>query len=273
MGNAFSNGKLTSTSVIDSAQRDVLTHLSTWIDQRYNKTPEGLDQLRTQLLGANSNESKALAERMFSEALMGPALRQFDQQVAPRISEGFASVGGTLSSRRGTTISQALTDVTANATGQLAQLLPQIQAFPLQQTLAQIQGLSGLQGVEYQPYQQALQLALTPTRGSGQKPPGQGWEAAGSLVGLAGALGGAAILAASDPSLKEDITEVGTKHGLKVYDYRYTTEAVRSGKAPLGRFRGFMADEVAKKYPKAVFRQDGFLMIKDRRFLPKKLEA
>jgi hypothetical protein len=268
MGNAFSNGKLTSTSVIDSAQRDVLTHLSTWIDQRYNKTPEGLDQLRTQLLGANSSESKALAERMFSEALMGPALRQFDQQVAPRISEGFASVGGTLSSRRGTTISQALTDVTSNATGQLAQLLPQIQAFPLQQTLNQISGLSALQGVEYQPYQQALQLALSPTRGSGQKPAGAGWEVAGAAGGAV-----AALAAFSDPALKEDITEVGTKHGLKVYDYRYTTEAVRSGKAPLGRFRGFMADEVAKKYPKAVFRQDGFLMIKDRRFLPKKLEA
>lgn len=267
MSNLFGGGKLTSTSVIDSAQRDVLTHASTYIDQKLGKTPEGYNQLFSQLFADNSAESKTMAERMFSEALLGPALKQYDQQVAPRISESFASIGGTLSSRRGSALTGALTDVVGTATGQLAQLLPQIQAFPLQQTLSQISGLAGLQGVEYQPYQQALQLALTPTRGSGQKPQGPGWDAVSGIAGIIAA-------AASDPELKEDIKPVGTKHGLQTYEYRYKTSAIRNGLAPFGRFRGFMADEVARKYPKAVFRSStGFLMISDARFMPEKVEA
>lgn len=269
MSNLFGGGKLTSTSVIDSAQRDVLTHAATYIDQRLGKTPEGYNQLFSQLFADNSAESKTMAERMFSEALLGPALKQYDQQVAPRISESFASIGGTLSSRRGSALTGALTDVVGTATGQLAQLLPQIHAFPLQQTLSQISGLAGLQGVEYQPYQQALQLALTPTRGSGQKPAGPGWE---SVSGIAGLIAGAAV--ASDPELKEDVHPVGTKLGLRTYEYRYKTSAIRQGLAPFGRFRGFMADEVARKYPKAVYRSStGFLMIADTRFLPEKVEA
>ena len=193
MSNLFKQAKSTSQSSLSPEQRALLGPLSEFINSRLGQPVEGVDQLASQLLSSGSDQSKAMAERMFSEALLGPALTQFDRQVAPRISESFASVGGTLSSRRGSTLAQSLTDVTSNATGQLAGLLPQIQSFPLQQTLAQIQGLSGIQALEYNPYQQALAFALQPTQQVAQQQAGQGWGILGSLIGAGGAIGAGAL--------------------------------------------------------------------------------
>lgn len=65
----------------------------------------------------------------------------------------------------------------------------------------------------------------------------------GGLFGLAGSLGGAAIM--SDRRLKTEIKRVGTlDNGLSVYSYRY--------KAGGATHLGLMADEVEKLHPEAV---------------------
>jgi hypothetical protein len=79
-----------------------------------------------------------------------------------------------------------------------------------------------------------------------------------SAAGLGGLLGGAASMysAFSDHRLKEDVVFVGVdeKTGLKVYEFKYRTGDTR--------YRGVMADEVAKVLPEAVERNEyGFASV------------
>jgi len=91
----------------------------------------------------------------------------------------------------------------------------------------------------------AYQTALGNLAGQAKvtKGPGLGTTIAGGLASGAGA-----ALVASDRRLKKNIAKVGAlDDGLGVYEYEYTDE--RFGK---GRFRGVMADEVAKLRPWAL---------------------
>jgi hypothetical protein len=119
-------------------------------------------------------------------------MRGFDTQVRPRINSSFAGIGGTLSSRRGNVMGQALADVTTNATGQLAGMLPSILNFPIQQSLAQISGLGALDQLRAAPVGRALPFALQGTDMFPQVPEGPGMsvlkEYGMSTAGTAGGL-------------------------------------------------------------------------------------
>lgn len=85
-------------------------------------------------------------------------------------------------------------------------------------------------------------------------------NAANSGMDLGGLIGGAAKLYTafgSDRRLKEDIVLVGHNDAvdLNIYEFAYVG-------VPNARFRGVMADEVAKKYPNAVaYRSDGMALV------------
>jgi hypothetical protein len=79
------------------------------------------------------------------------------------------------------------------------------------------------------------------------------------LLGLAGSLGGAAIM--SDIRTKEHIKYVGAlPNGLSVYEYQYKPEW--KDEAGHGTFVGVMAQDVEKVMPEAVItRPDGYKMV------------
>lgn len=127
-----------------------------------------------------------MSERMFSEALLQPALDAYNRDVAPQIAGDYASIGGTLSSRRDQTLNQGRTDIVRQAQSSLASILPQVYSYPLEQTLGQIQGLGALQQQRFTPFQNAMQLALSPTRQATQTPAGPGWSLLGAGINAAG---------------------------------------------------------------------------------------
>lgn len=154
------------------------------------QTPE-LDELTKRLLGSTSAESQALSERMFREALLDPAVETFNRSIKPSIAGDYAAIGGTLSSRRDKSIAEAGEGVVRGAQQSFASILPQVMAFPTQQTLSQIQGFGEIQRQRFTPFQQALQFALQPTQTAVQQPAGPGWSLLGAGLGAAGfALGG-----------------------------------------------------------------------------------
>lgn len=95
----------------------------------------------------------------------------------------------------------------------------------------QNQGLSNILGTQANVYNNAMN-----SRG----------EMFGTLLGAGAKLGSAAIFA-SDRRVKKNIVQVGVNNqiGLPVYEFEYTF-------LPGRRFRGFMADEVERRYPDAV---------------------
>lgn len=156
----------------------------------YGATQTALESLLGQVQRDTTAESKALSERIFRESLLGPSLDMFRRETAPAIGAGFAGIGGTLSSRRGQAVSQALTDIQTGAQAALASQLPAIHAFPLQQTLGQISGVTGIQGGLMAPISQALQFALGQTVQPVQT---QGDGLAGALGQLGGTVLGSAL--------------------------------------------------------------------------------
>lgn len=191
MGDLFKQPKLTTPSNLAPEQQALLSQLASYIGPQIGASQPGLDQLASQLLSSTTSDSKAQAERIFREALLNPAMDAFNRDVAPQIAGDYANIGGTLSSRRGQALTRGRTEVVNNATSALAGILPQIESFPLQQTLGQIQGLGAIQAQRFTPFQQALQFALTPTRSAAQRPGGAGWGLVNSAIGAAGfALGG-----------------------------------------------------------------------------------
>jgi len=154
-----------------------------------------ITDLIPQLSADTTQQSKQLAFDTFKRGLLDPALASFQRDVAPSINENFAKIGGALSSRRGTTIANSLTDITKNAESSLAKQLPAIYSFPLQQTLGQISGLSQLQQTELAPLAQALQFALTTTVQNAQRPYAQKQNSnfGSDLIGAVGSFAGKAM--------------------------------------------------------------------------------
>mgnify|MGYP001567907228 CR=1 FL=1 len=181
-------GSKSTTQTLRPEQLALLQPLADWI-RPFLQPGAGAssDALERQLLSSTSAESTALAERTFREGIFNPAIRQFNRTEAPAIASGFASYGGTLSSRRGLTLARARGDVMSGAEDALGRNLLAVQSFPLQQTLAQIQGLGALQTARFTPFHEALQFALSPTqqttRGSSSPLP--------SILGALGTIGGA----------------------------------------------------------------------------------
>lgn len=186
MASFFKQPRAITQSGLEPEQRALLEELAGFIRPQLNASEGVLAELEAQLLGSNTAESRATSERLFREALLGPALESFDRDIAPSIAGEFAAVGGTLSSRRGQTLARERTSVINNATAQLANLLPEINSAPLNQTLGRIQGLQGLQTARLTPFQSALQFALTPTRSGAQQPGGAGFGLINSAIGATG---------------------------------------------------------------------------------------
>lgn len=184
MGNMFSTGGPKGVSVLSPEQRGLLGPLAEFVKPLIGQVPSWLEPLEQTVLRVTQPEAQALSERMFREALYGPAMEVFERDVAPKLEGEFARFGGTLSSRRAQTLAQERTNVVRQAQSSLAGILPQVMSFPLQQTLSQIQGMGGLSTLRYTPYQQALQFALSPTRSVDRAPPGPGWGLLGSAIEL-----------------------------------------------------------------------------------------
>lgn len=83
--------------------------------------------------------------------------------------------------------------------------------------------------------------------------------------GIAGSLDWTSILGISDTALKENIRKTGTaKNGLGLYEWDWTEEGSKIAKGQ--RTKGYLAQEVARKYPQAVkVGEDGHLRINYRK--------
>lgn len=101
----------------------------------------------------------------------------------------------------------------------------------------------------------------------------QASNSSGGLFGFLGNIGGAivgsldwtSILGLSDTVLKENIRKTGTaKNGLGLYEWDWTKEGSKIAKGQ--RNKGYLAQEVARKYPQAVkVGEDGHLRINYRK--------
>jgi hypothetical protein len=101
----------------------------------------------------------------------------------------------------------------------------------------------------------------------------QASNSSGGLFGFLGTIGGAiagsldwtSILGISDTALKENIRKTGTaKNGLGLYEWDWTEEGSKIAKGQ--RNKGYLAQEVARKYPQAVkVGEDGHLRINYRK--------
>lgn len=78
----------------------------------------------------------------FKNAVMTPMMHAFNTQVAPKISEGFGGVGA-FSSRRGTALSQALSDMYVSAGQQQANMALQNQQLGAQLNTQLAEGAAG----------------------------------------------------------------------------------------------------------------------------------
>lgn len=82
-----------------------------------------LSVLKEALEGTPSyNLSPEITKERFEKTVRNPLLRTFDEEIAPRISEGFAGRGATFSSRRGDANRKALEGLQANMASELADM-------------------------------------------------------------------------------------------------------------------------------------------------------
>ena len=128
-------------------------------------------QFLESLQGTTELTKDALSQQLSGKAtdasaILTKSLRAFDQEIAPRIGRGFARQGGSFGTRKGVEIGRQLGNLRADFQSQLVGLHEsakqrQLSAIgiPLQQSLGQIQGLSGLTGLSNRP---ALGLLSTP---------------------------------------------------------------------------------------------------------------
>lgn len=122
---------------------------------------------------------------------------------------------------------------------------------------------AGTSAANMQMYSQGLQEALSAAQASASAT-----AKAGMWAGL-GALGGGAVAAFSDVSLKKDIRHVGDVDGRGVYEFSYKADTGLP--LPEGRHVGYLAHEVAREHPEAVaVLGSGHLVVKAP-FLPVKV--
>ena len=146
-----------------------------------------------------------------------------------------------------------------NVNAALADYNTQLEAQARQQAYQQL--LSGLQG--FAGYGGNTNAIANTISGIGQT------QAAGitgaaqaqqqGVANLASIGLGIADIVHCDPRLKKNIKRIGHEHGFDVYSWEWNEEAEKLGLHGTGR--GFMADEVQRKFPEAVYLRNGFLML------------
>lgn len=103
---------------------------------------------------------------------------------------------------------------------------------------------------------------------------GQYSKGTGQTQGLGGLIGQLAVglAAGCDRRLKRDIVLVGKRDGIPEYDFTYRQDTPLN--LPTGRFRGVMADDVAKVRPEALGPViHGFATISDPSLFPQRIAA
>jgi hypothetical protein len=197
VGDFFDMGGTESGATILPAQRRVLQMLRDYFTSNLGDTDQLQGQVRTalsdlipQLLRDTTDESKAMSERMFLEGLINPAMKNYKGEISDQIDLAFAGQGATMSSRRGQAHADVVSNIYEGGQAQIAQMLPAIHSFPLQQTLGQIQGLSGIGAFGSQDINQAMQFALQGTQQYYQESAGPGWALLGDLINAGGYMGG-----------------------------------------------------------------------------------
>lgn len=190
MSDFFKSPGIESNSSLSGQQQSLLGPLANFASGQLGQPQPGNAQLQSQLLSSGSKQSQQMASDIYNKAFLQPQLQAFNQFTAPAIKSRFAGIGGSLSSRSNDTLAQTLQGVQATAGGQLAQMLPQIMGFPLQQTLGQIQGLGSLQEQQWNPFNFASRFATAGTVQNQNQPGGPGWGLLGSGIGAAGFLAG-----------------------------------------------------------------------------------
>ncbi len=87
-------------------------------------------------------------------------------------------------------------------------------------------------------------------------------------AGIAGGLGsaaGGALAHWSDMRLKKNVRKIGRKYGLDVIGFEYDRDRAPHLPLPKGSFVGFMAHQVADKYPETVSLRSGYLAVDYKR--------
>ncbi len=131
--------------------------------------------------------------------------------------------------------------------------------------LAQALGQGYASKVQQQQFQQQLAAGLEAAKEQANATMwgGVASGAGGALGGLAGGIGAAGGAAAffSDMRLKKNVKRLGSRFGLDVVGFEYDHSRASHLDLPKGRFVGFLAHQVADKYPKAVSVDRGYLKI------------
>jgi len=94
---------------------------------QYDKQISGIIQESLSGKPSYSVDKQATTD-YFQKGLMAPMLREYQNTVAPRINDQFAAAGSLFSTRRGEAQSNALSNITSNATSELAKAVQSNQA-------------------------------------------------------------------------------------------------------------------------------------------------
>lgn len=143
-----------------------------------------------------------------------------------------------------------------------------------QQALSELGGLAGLSAPSLQATTGAMgEIASLPMQQMQMELAAKQGEAAsraGMLGGIGSVLGGIGMLAmASDRRMKENITYIGNKHGLSLYEFNYKPQF--KDNAGYGRYRGVMAQDIKTDYPEAIITHPSGYMFVDYSKLPVKM--
>lgn len=217
--------------------------------------------------GATTAEQTARGDFLYGGPGFNQAYQAAANRILPQVNSQFARAGRSGSGLAQTAQTQALADAFAGLYGQERGL--QQQAAMNLPSMAQSQiGLGGAPqdilfgnlgkyaNILYPQAQYNQTQADTQDlyRNAGAGALGgalSGFKAFGSGLG---ALGGGLLGFLSDRRMKENIEKIGEKNGLNVYSFNY-----KNGK---NKLIGYMADEVEKLYPNAVFtRPDGYKQV------------
>lgn len=180
MGSLFKSPKPHEVSTLSPAQRALLRPMADFFSTQIGRVPPEYHDIQ-RILAGDTNFLKSLVGPITQEAFLVPALRSFQTNVAPAINAQFASIGGTLSSRREKTLAEVGRDIQVQSQAQMAQMLPQLLGM-------QIGTTQELAKMRFLPTQQALAFALNQTQQGMQPTTPPGYGIFGSLLGAATAL-------------------------------------------------------------------------------------